>query len=79
VKTLPLLTFAIAGVAGSAYADEAPASVVALIREWRALEATCRGSNDPGACDRLNIVGQELGQQGWCFNGYGASRRWVRC
>jgi hypothetical protein len=71
---------AIAGIAGNAYAAESePASVAALIREWRTLEAACRGSNDAAACDKLNSVGEELGQKGLCFNGYGSSRRWVKC
>ena len=71
---------AIAGIAGNAHAAESePASVAALIREWRTLEAACRGSNDPAACDKLNSVGEELGQKGLCFNGYGSGRRWVRC
>ncbi len=74
-----LFTCAIAGIAGNAYAQGEPESVAALIREWRALEATCRGSNDPVACNQLNGVGQQLGQKGWCFNGYGSGRRWVRC
>jgi hypothetical protein len=80
VKPLLLGTFAIAWIAGNAHADDAePASVVALIREWRALEATCRGSGDPGACDKLHNVAQALGQNGLCFNGYGSGRRWVKC
>ena len=80
VKTRLLFMCAIAAIAGNAYATESePASAVALIREWRALEAVCRGSNDPAACERLDSVGQELGQKGWCFNGYGSGRRWVRC
>ena len=71
---------AIAGIAGNAHpAESEPASVAALIREWRTLEAACRGSNDPAACDKLNSVGEELGQKGLCFNGYGSGRRWVRC
>jgi hypothetical protein len=75
-----LFTFAIAGIAGNAYATESePTSALALVRDWRALEATCRGSNDPVACEKLETVGQALGQRGWCFNGYGSSRRWLRC
>ena len=80
VKTFLLFMCAIAGIAGNAYATESePASVAALIREWRVLEAACRGSNDPAACEKLDSIGQELGQKGWCFNGYGSGRRWVRC
>ena len=72
--------FAIAGIAGNAYATESePSGVLALIREWKALEAACRGSNDPTACEKLNSVGQELGQKGRRFNGYGSGRRWVKC
>ena len=80
MKTLLLVPCAIAGIAGTARADESgPTSVPALIREWKVLEATCRGSNDPAACDKLNSVGEELGRKGLCFNGYGSGRRWVRC
>jgi hypothetical protein len=80
VKTLLLFLCPIAGIAGNAYATESePTSAVALIREWRALEAACRGGNDPAACEKLDSVGQELGQKGWCFNGYGSGRRWVKC
>ena len=75
-----LFTFAIAGIAGNTCATESDlTSAVALIREWKSLEAVCRGSNDPAACEKLDSVGQELGQKGWCFNGYGFRRRWVRC
>jgi hypothetical protein len=75
-----LFTFALAGIAGNAYANESePTSAPALLRDWKALEAARRGSNDPAACEKLDSVGQQLGQQGWCFNGYGSSRRWVRC
>jgi len=28
---------------------------------------------------RLNSVGKQLGQKGWCFNGYASGRRWIRC
>ena len=78
---IPLLfTYAIAAIAGSAYATESePTSAPALLRDWRALEAACRGSNDLAACEKLDSVGQELGQKGWCFNGYGSSCRWVKC
>jgi hypothetical protein len=80
VKTFLLFMCAITGIAGNAYATESePTSAVALIREWRALEAACRGSNDPAACQKLDSIGQELGQKGWCFNGYGSGRRWVKC
>jgi hypothetical protein len=80
VKILLLFISAIAGIAGNAYATESePTSAAALFREWRALEAVCRGSNDPAACEKLDSIGQELGQKGWCFNGYGSGRRWVRC
>jgi hypothetical protein len=54
-------------------------SAPALLRDWKALEAACRGNNDLMACEKRDSVGQELGQKGWCFNGYGPSRRWVRC
>jgi hypothetical protein len=75
-----LVTFAIAGIAGNAYATGGdPMSAPALLRDWKALEAACRGNNDPTACERLDGVEQQLGQKGWCFNGYGSSRRWVRC
>jgi hypothetical protein len=75
-----LFTFALAGIAGNAYATEGdPMSAPALLRDWKALEAACRGSNDPAACEKLDSVEQQLGQKGWCFNGYGSSRRWVRC
>jgi hypothetical protein len=80
VKTLPLVTCAITGVAGNAYATESePTSAATLIREWRVLEAACRGSNDPAACEKLNSIGDQLGQKGLCFNGYGSGRRWVKC
>ena len=60
MKTLRL-TCAIAGIAGNAYATESqPTSAAALIREWRALEAACRGSNDAMACDKRDSVEQEL-------------------
>jgi hypothetical protein len=69
-----------AGIAGHAQADESdPASGAALIREWKSLEALCRGSNDPAACERLNTIADQLGQKGWCFNGYGSGRRWMKC
>lgn len=75
-----LCACALAGVAENSFADERePMGSAALIREWRSLEAICRGSNDPAACERLNSVGDELGQKGWCFNGYGSGRRWVKC
>ena len=80
MKTLLLVACAITGVAGNARADESePTSVPARIREWKVLEAACRGSNDPAACDKLNSIGDQLGQKGLCFNGYGSGRRWVRC
>ena len=64
--------FAIAGIAENAYATESePTSAAALIREWKALEAVCRGSNESwGMREKLNSVGQEPGQKGRCFNGY---------
>jgi hypothetical protein len=75
-----LVTFAIAGIAGNACATEGGLmSAPTLLREWKALEAACRGSNEPTACERLDGVEQQLGQKGWCFNGYGSGRRWVRC
>jgi hypothetical protein len=77
---LLLVPCAVAGIVESAYAaDSDPTSAAALTREWKSLEAVCRGSGDPEACEKLNSVGQELGQTGWCFNGYGSGRRWVRC
>jgi hypothetical protein len=77
---LLLVPCAVAGIVESAYAaDSDPTSAAALTREWKSLEAVCRGSGDPEACEKLNSVGQELGQIGWCFNGYGSGRRWVRC
>jgi hypothetical protein len=81
MKTLLFLfPFAVAGIAENAYATESePTSAAALIREWKSLEAVCRGSNEPAACEKLNSVGEELGQKGWCFNGYGSGRRWVKC
>jgi hypothetical protein len=54
-------------------------SASALIRDWRALDAACRGSNDPATCEKLYSVEQQLGQKGWCFNGYASGRRWVKC
>lgn len=81
MKTLLFLfPFAVAGIAENAYATESePTSAAALIGEWKSLEAICRGSNEPAACEKLNSVGEELGQKGWCFNGYGSGRRWVKC
>ena len=80
IQILLASTCAIAGIAGNGYATESePTSGPALIREWKILEAACRGSNDPAACERLNSVGEELSQKGWCFNGYGSGRRWVKC
>lgn len=75
-----LFPFAVAGIAQNAYATESePTSATALIREWKSLEAICRGSNEASACEKLNGVADELGQQGWCFNGYSSGRRWVKC
>jgi hypothetical protein len=75
-----LFQFAVLGAAENVYATESePMSAAALIREWKSLEAICRGSNEPSACEKLNSVGEELGQQGWCFNGYSSGRRWVKC
>jgi hypothetical protein len=72
-----LFPFAVAGIAQNAYATESePTSATALIREWKSLEAICRGSNEASACEKLNGV---VGQQGWCFNGYSSGRRWVKC
>ncbi len=80
MKTLLLFMCASAGLAGNADAtDSEPTSAAALIREWKVLEAACRGSNDAAACEKLDSIGQELGQKGWCFNGYGSGRRWVKC
>ena len=80
MKTLLFLVpFAVAGIAENAYATESePTSAAALIREWKSPEAICRGSNEPAACDKLNGVGEELGQKRWCFNGYGSGPRWVK-
>jgi hypothetical protein len=82
MKTRLLSTCVIVGIAGNAYATEGQPtaeSAVALIREWRALEMACRGSNDPAACDKRNSVAQELGQMGWCFKGYSYDHPWTRC
>ena len=74
-----LVTRAFAVTAGNAHAAESETtSVAGLIREWDVLEAACRGSNEPEACDKLNRIGAELGQKGFCFNGYGSGRRWVK-
>ena len=60
---LVLFACAIVGLAENAFADEGdPMGGAALIREWKALEAVCRGSNNPAACERLNTVGDELGK-----------------
>jgi hypothetical protein len=52
-----LFQFAVVGVAENVYATESePTSAAALIREWKSLEAICRGSNEPSACEKLSSV-----------------------
>ena len=47
-----LFPFAVAGIAENAYATESePTSATALIREWKSVEAICRGSNEASACE----------------------------
>ena len=78
MKTLILSTCALVRTSADARASDylpATASATALIREWRVLEMACRGSNDPAACNNRDSVEQELGQMGWCFNGYSSDRR----
>jgi hypothetical protein len=45
----------------------------------RLAPSPCRGSNDPAALREAQQRRAGTRQKGWCFNGYGFGRRWVKC
>ena len=58
--------------------------IAGLLELWEELNSACRklppdSREGEFACRRRDVVGVQLGQQGWCFSYTGLAIKWEMC